>query len=107
MRTAYIMKALTIVAVFFCITLTSATASATQAPLDACANTCNWEAQDTGRQELKEPCILGGCKYMDADQNLLNCKVECTFSYNSTNPDYTGNTDYDWCYFGCTSYPTQ
>ncbi len=97
----------TIIAVFYCITLTSATASVTQSPLDACVNTCNWAVQDTGRQELKAPCILGGYKYMDTNQNLQKRKIECTFIYNSTNPDYTGNTGYDWCYYGCTSYPTQ
>ena len=98
------MRALVIIAAFFCITMTSATASASDA-LDQCANTCNWAAQDTGNQALKDPCILGGCKNMDAKPDVSTCKARCTFTYNNTNKDYTGHTDYYWCSYGCEAYP--
>ncbi|MCP4339137.1 MAG: hypothetical protein GY799_09690 [Desulfobulbaceae bacterium] len=78
-------------------------------PLWQCTNTCNWAAQDTGYGDLMVPCATAGCNYMDADPNLdvNNCKLRCSFTFNQTDKDYTGKTQYDWCAYGCDAYPTK
>ncbi len=108
------MKALTIVAALLSITLNSSVVFASDGsdpstPAWQCTNTCNWARQDTGYEDLMIPCATAGCKYMDTDPNLdvNNCKLRCSFTFNQTVKDYTGKTQYDWCAYGCQSYPTE